>query len=280
MAREREVLKAFQRLKLGFVSKNARQIGQALRERIDEAAVEVLDQVVSKLAGHPIRTRTSAPPPARTSEPPTRVVVRADESERPSEPEWNDTGEFLAATRAPEPEPAPEAEAPLSVEAQVPVETIEVPEPADDDVAPTQIFPPWKEIELATSLLPERHGIDRLIVLPRGPRRVFVYWEIDPARIAAQNFVDAHGELWLFDVDGKTFVQRSIVAPEQGRAYLQLPDENVHYALELRLISQDLHSATLSVSKEFFGAEDDDFSIALEELRAPSQKDAEKSDQN
>ncbi len=174
-----------------------RGVRGAMERQVRDAGVKVLDDLVGRIAGHPVDTRPSASPePGPLPTPPEGVEV---------------AGVELSAA----PAPVSAVSAPASADPASPG-------PESDEVRPS-------ERPTRTDLPPERFGIDRVVLLFRGPDRALAYWETDPERWVGES----PGELRLVDADGVATVLASQVALGRGRCYFAPPCDGRRWVAEL-----------------------------------------------
>lgn len=188
------------------------------------AGVRALDQIVSGLAGKPIHTE-----PRRLS---------AGEERAPAKPQ-------VASRSKVEAPKVERAEAPKVERVAAPkVEKVIEARPEDRiaNLRPTDATAPMPS-------LPDRFGIDRVVLLAGHSEWVFAYWEIDPARLAEiTKSPSPRAELRLVDEAG-TLVGRTTVDPLQGRQHLRIPELGKRYRAELISIDAATDGMTISRSR-------------------------------
>lgn len=218
------------------------RVGRAVKRRVSETSVRVLDGVVSRIAGAPVHTETPEQSPTKArapssdhAQPAASTAAKVADEPRSASPVDTktatepDVADPAAATPiAPVEAPAPvgaRPEATDAVSAERPAEA--GPRGAGDTSPPAK----------------KRFGIDRVVLLIRHANRAFAYWEIDERRVANAE----RAELLLIDTDGDVTVASADVAPRQGRHYFDVPESGRTYVAELVAFTGD-DAMTLSRS--------------------------------
>ncbi|MFO0728352.1 MAG: DUF4912 domain-containing protein [Myxococcota bacterium] len=225
-----------------------RAVGRELKREAERIGIRALDRVVSRLSGRAVHTE----PTPKLPDP------------RPKELEEGPAPRPRRPLRRMDSTPPLAAERPASSEASGPPQPSARPVPRDSTPPPRPTIPPppldppapamsadtpsWLPAQRAASearpqtasdplpSLPDRFGIDRIVLLAGDSEWVFTYWEIDAARLQAMRGPqELRGELRLLD-DRGALVARAYVDPHQGRQHLRIPKLGGRYKAELRLI--------------------------------------------
>lgn len=181
--------------------RDGRAAAGALTDAIDTARVRLMDEVVSRLSGHPVHTDGS--------------TVRQEDLSPPSE---------APAPPTPPPEPARPPEKARAAP----------PAPAPAPPAAAEAPPPAPEGET----LPDGYRRDRLILLVRDPTWAFAHWDFSSERLAAaaEGLTDPRALLRFYEVGTETPLIDADVSPENGRYYLRVPRPGRRYEARLVLV--------------------------------------------
>ena len=203
---------------LGALSSDkGRKALQELREAAEESAISVLDEVVSALSGHPVRTQPSG---REAAERPTPT------SALPREPSSMEGSEYVAS-----PPTVPQSKTVLaSVET---VEPLPIPEPSPS-VFPVEAVEPMEEATAPEPPVVERAGPARvsspsaplaeLVLLLRDPDWLFAYW-VPPSG-------PEEGTIELLSADGTQTLHPVDLAA--GHAFIHAPTPGQTYRANLR----------------------------------------------
>lgn len=235
---ESRAWRALEGLARTLSNRSPRQVVSELRaeltDRAVRAGVRALDQIVSNLAGRPVQTQKLLPP--------------EDEHTRSRSPSPSRSPNTVTAHEAPT---VTAHEAPTVAPPQPPAPEIKSDPPAPQTIADQDLADRVKPTDATAPLpsLPERFGIDRVVLLAGHSEWVFAYWEIDPSRLT--NITRAptpRAELRLVEESG-ALVSRTSVDPLQGRQHLRIPELGKKYRAELISIDPESDGALISRSR-------------------------------
>lgn len=105
----------------------------------------------------------------------------------------------------------------------------------------------------ADAPLPERQGVDRVVLAARDPAFGHAYWEVAPERVQHElNGLGgrAHGVLRLIDAEFGHVIDRGSVFADLGKFVVRFPEGDRRYAVEIALETEDGRSTVLVRSED------------------------------
>ncbi len=270
MSNEDRSRRVWRMLERGWTSARAlRNAIEQVRDKVDEARVRLSDEVVSRLAGQPVRT--TSPDPAQPDSDPILMSASGGPPSRPTDELQQEISE--AADAVSSDAVAAEAEKSAGATSAAPTVVAHSGEPSDDPepteservtnrpidvpaVAPERPTEP-ADVESfsgaagsrpnppdspagdpagnATPVFQETANAGELVVLARDSEWLFVYWELDERRLSSVGRIrgDRQYLLRILQPTGAGLVHQSSAAVPSGRRYVRVPFADASYLAEL-----------------------------------------------
>ncbi len=210
---------------------DGRAAADAVGEVLGSAGVRLMDEVVTRLSGHPVSTTAAE---TASHEPVADPVADVEVAVEPPKVD-------LPPAQA---EPAPAAKP--TAEKPAPAKKPAAQEPAPAPQAASVQAPVPEKIRRASDLSPAdtpsiRSARNRLVLLARDPTWAFAHWDLSTERLnQARSGLDApKAKLRFYEVGTEVALVDADVAPENGRFYLRVPRPGIRYEVRLVFVGSD-----------------------------------------
>jgi hypothetical protein len=190
-------------------------------ERVKEAAVKTMDQIVGALTQHEIDTSP------RTIEEETERMKEKQPEPKPAEPKQAEVKPKRGPT------PAPSSNTMMARSSPRPDPRIE----KKTDPAPSKPEPDYGIF----AALPQRYASHRLALIARDPKWAFAYWDVDREQGAVLFEPGVQAVLRLLDANDGRVLASPRVNGESGRYYFRLPSADQRYRAALIALKGDGH---------------------------------------